>query len=57
MSPVIAVRPAIEADVARILELLSQLFERDLTAEPARAMLLRRLLDSDRGAVLVACRG
>ena len=44
MSPVIAVRPAIEADVARILELLSQLFERDLTAEPARATALRRLL-------------
>ena len=54
MSPVIAVRPAIEADVARILELLSQLFERDLTDEPARATALRRLLDSDRGAVLVA---
>ena len=54
MSAVIAVRTAIEADVARILELLSQLFERDLTDEPARATALRRLLDSDRGAVLVA---
>ena len=31
---VIDVRPATDADVARILELLSQLFERDLTDEP-----------------------
>src|SRR4029078_10376297 len=54
MSPVIAVRAAIEADVARILELLSQLFEGDLTAQTARATALRRLLDRDRGAVLVA---
>jgi predicted N-acetyltransferase YhbS len=51
---VIDVRPATEADVARILELLSQLFERDVTVEPARAASLRRMLDSDRGAVLVA---
>ena len=51
----IDVRPAVEADVARILELLSQLFERDLTDEPARAASLRRMLESDRGAVLVAC--
>src|SRR5262245_60768695 len=51
---VIAVRPAAEPDVPRILELLSQLFERDLTKEEARATALRRMLDSDRGAVLVA---
>ena len=51
---VIDVRPATEADVARVLELLSQLFERDMTGEAARATSLRRMLDSDRGAVLVA---
>ena len=51
----IDVRPAIDADVSRILELLSQLFDRDLTVEAARATSLRRMLDSDRGAVLVAC--
>lgn len=50
----IGVRPATEADGARILELLSQLFERDITNEEARATALRRLLDSERGAVLVA---
>jgi predicted N-acetyltransferase YhbS len=51
---VIGVRPAVEADVPRILELLSQLFERDLTHEVAPATSLRRMLDSERGAVLVA---
>jgi predicted N-acetyltransferase YhbS len=50
----IDVRPAAEADVARILELLSELFERDLTVDPARETALRRMLDSNRGAVLVA---
>ena len=50
----IGVRPAVEADVPRILELLSQLFERDLTQEVAPATSLRRMLDSERGAVLVA---
>ena len=54
---VIEVRPATERDVARILVLLGQLFERDLTHEPARAASLRRMLDSDRGAVLVAVEG
>lgn len=48
------VRPATEADEARILELLSQLFDRDVTVETARATSLRRMLDSERGAVLVA---
>jgi len=51
---VINVRPATEADVPGILGLLSQLFERDVTDETARATSLRRMLDSDRGAVLVA---
>jgi predicted N-acetyltransferase YhbS len=51
---VIDVRPATDVDVPRILELLSQLFERDVTAETARATSLRRMLDGDRGAVLVA---
>lgn len=51
---VIEVRPAGESDVARVLELLSQLFERDVTQEPARAASLVRMLDSDRAAVLVA---
>ena len=51
---VLGVRAAVEADVPRILELLSQLFDRDVTSEPARAESLRRLLDSERGAVLVA---
>ena len=50
----IGVRHATEGDVPRILELLSQLFERDLAHEAARAASLRRMLDSDRGAVLVA---
>ena len=50
----IDVRPAREGDVTRILELLSQLFDRDVTREGARALSLRRMLDSDRGAVLVA---
>ena len=53
----IAVRPATDADVPRILELLSQLFERDVTGEGARATSLRRMLDSERGAVLVAVEG
>src|SRR5262249_42646110 len=51
---VIGVRPAVEGDVPRILELLSQLFERDLTHEAVFAASLRRMLDSERGAVLVA---
>jgi predicted N-acetyltransferase YhbS len=51
---VIGVRPAVEADVPRILELLSQLFERDLTHEVGPDTSLRRMLDSERGAVLVA---
>ena len=54
MSAVLGVRAAVEADVPRILELLSQLFDRDVTHEHARAESLRRLLDSERGAVLVA---
>jgi predicted N-acetyltransferase YhbS len=51
---VLGVRPAIDSDVPRILQLLSQLFERDITEEEARATSLRRMLHSDRGAVLVA---
>jgi predicted N-acetyltransferase YhbS len=51
---VIDVRPALDADVPRILELLSQLFERDVRHEATRATSLRRMLDSERGAVLVA---
>jgi ribosomal protein S18 acetylase RimI-like enzyme len=57
MSTSIDVRRAAEPDVARILELLSQLFERDIASEPARATALRRMLDSERGAVLVAVEG
>src|SRR5262249_30048962 len=57
MAPMINVRPATESDGPRILELLSQLFERDITKEDARVTALRRLLDSDRGAVLVAVEG
>lgn len=53
----IDVRPASESDVARVLELLSQLFERDITQEPARSASLVRMLDSDRAAVLVAVEG
>jgi predicted N-acetyltransferase YhbS len=53
----IHVRAALESDVPRLLELLSQLFERDLTRDEARARSLRRMLDSDRGAVLVAFEG
>jgi predicted N-acetyltransferase YhbS len=51
---VIDVRAADEADGPRILELLSQLFDRDMTHDEARATSLRRMLDSERGAVLVA---
>ena len=50
----IGVRPAVETDVPRILELLSQLFERDMTQGAGPARSLRRMLDSERGAVLVA---
>jgi len=51
---VIDVRPADDADVPRVLELLGQLFDRDVTHDEARATSLRRLLDTDRGGVLVA---
>lgn len=51
---VIDVRSAQEADVPRVLELLGQLFERDVVHDEARATSLRRMLDSERGAVLVA---
>ena len=49
----IAVRPARPSDEARALALLGQLFERDLSAEPARAGSYRRMLASERGFVLV----
>jgi GNAT superfamily N-acetyltransferase len=37
-----------------VLALLAQLFERDLSGEPARAAAYRRMLASERGFVLVA---
>ena len=47
-------RPATGADEPRVIALLSQLFERDLSGEPARAASYRRMLESERGFVLVA---
>jgi len=47
-------RPARPDDERRVIELLGQLFERDLSGEPARAAAYMRMLDSERGAVLVA---
>ena len=55
--PPLTVRPATVADEGRILALLGQLFERDITAEPARATAFRRMLGSERGFVLVAAGG
>ncbi|GAB4323338.1 MAG: GNAT family N-acetyltransferase [Dehalococcoidia bacterium] len=51
----VSIRPATANDEARVLELLSQLFERDLAGDPARATAYRRMLgEPERGAVLVA---
>jgi ribosomal protein S18 acetylase RimI-like enzyme len=47
-------RPARIEDEARVLALLEQLFERDVSREPARAASFRRMLESERGFVLVA---
>lgn len=51
---VIEVRAAGEPDIPRVLTLVGQLLGRDVTAEPGRAAAVRRMLDSDRAAVLVA---
>lgn len=51
----VTVRAATRDDEARTLALLSQLFGRDITAEPARARAFRRMLgEPERGAILVA---
>jgi GNAT superfamily N-acetyltransferase len=50
----IEVRPATPGDEMRVIALLGQLFERDLSGEPARARSYRRMLESERGFVLVA---
>ena len=50
----VTTRPARLADEPRVLALLAQLFERDLSGEPARAAAYRRMLASERGFVLVA---
>jgi ribosomal protein S18 acetylase RimI-like enzyme len=50
----VTTRPAVPADEARILALLGQLFDRDVSSEPARAVSYRRMLGSERGFVLVA---
>jgi ribosomal protein S18 acetylase RimI-like enzyme len=50
----VSTRSAERDDEHRILELLGQLFERDLSNEPARAAAFRRMLASERGFVIVA---
>lgn len=50
----IGTRDAELADEARVLELLGQLFARDLSREPARGAAFRRMLGSERGFVIVA---
>ena len=50
----VTTRPATLADEPRVLALLAQLFERDLSGEPARAAAYRRMLASERGFVLAA---
>jgi hypothetical protein len=50
----ISTRDARFEDEARVLELLGQLFARDLSREPARGAAFRRMLGSERGFVIVA---
>jgi ribosomal protein S18 acetylase RimI-like enzyme len=50
----VTTRPATINDEADALRLLSQLFERDITADPRRSAAYRRMLDNERGTVLVA---
>lgn len=51
----VTIRPAVAQDEPRVLELLSQLFERDVRSDPARGRAFRRMLaEPARGAVLVA---
>lgn len=50
----IATRPAALADEARVLALMTQLFGGELRDVPARAASYRRMLESERGFVLVA---
>ena len=47
-------RSATAADEVRVLELLGQLFERDLAGDANRAIAFRRMLGSERGTVIVA---
>ena len=47
-------RPAALADEARILQLLSQLFERDTSGEPARSKAYRRMLKSPERGIVIA---
>src|SRR5262245_24078228 len=53
----IATRLATAADETRVLALLGQLFERDVSREPARAVAFRRMLGSERGFVIVVEEG
>jgi GNAT superfamily N-acetyltransferase len=50
----VTTRAATPADEATALRLLSQLLERDITRDSARAWAFQRMLDNERGAVLVA---
>jgi ribosomal protein S18 acetylase RimI-like enzyme len=50
----ITTRPAREQDEESVLALLGQLFERDVSGEPARGAAFRRMLGSERGFVIVA---
>lgn len=50
----VTVRAATPGDERAALRLLSQLFQRDITSDPAWAASYRRMLDNERGTVLVA---
>ena len=55
MGAVLTTRPATLNDERRVLELLGQLFGRDISGEPGRARAFRRMLEEpERGMILVA---
>jgi ribosomal protein S18 acetylase RimI-like enzyme len=54
---VIATRAARGEDEARVLGLLGQLFERDISRDPPRGAAFRRMLGSERGFVILAEEG
>lgn len=55
MRGVLTTRPATPQDEQRALDLLGQLFGRDISAEPGRARAFRRMIEEPaRGVILVA---